>query len=348
MQLIKRKAGRFVLPFFYLMMVLLSSCKHERTTKRAFYFWKQEYNPTAFELQRMKDLQINRLYIKLFDVRYENNGVYPVAKINLEQGLPDSIETVPVIYITTEALQHTPKDSVDDLAAKILRLTENITSTNGMHYRELQIDCDWTPQTKASYFQLLVLLRSAMHQRNALLSATIRLHQVKYAGKTGIPPVDRGMLMYYNMGKLNDPKEINSVYNYDNAQAYIESVSNYKLPLDLALPAFSWAVHLHKNKVTGLENDLDEQAIKSEPRFMYMNANRYVVRESFYRKGVFFDKGDLLRLEHISGDDMMHAAEQVHQRLKNSELTVSLFHLDSLQQSHYEIPQLQEVFDLFD
>ena len=31
------------------------------------------------------------------------------------------------------------------------------------------------------------------------MSATIRLHQVKYRADTGVPPVDRGMLMAYNL-----------------------------------------------------------------------------------------------------------------------------------------------------
>ncbi|MGG2305049.1 hypothetical protein ACE4Z6_26875, partial [Salmonella enterica] len=93
-----------------------------------------------------------------------------------------------------------------------------------------QIDCDWTLGTKEKYFSLLKRIK----ERMALpLSCTIRLHQVKYQAKTGVPPVDRGMLMYYNMGHVEGATETNSIYDPANADKYVSYVKDYPLPLDV-------------------------------------------------------------------------------------------------------------------
>ena len=95
-------------------------------------------------------------------------------------------------------------------------------STNHLKFKELQIDCDWTESTRDKYFHLLSTLRNELERNKQIISATIRLHQVKYAAITGIPPVHRGMLMYYNMGKIN-ATDNNSVYDKKIAEKYISS-----------------------------------------------------------------------------------------------------------------------------
>jgi len=54
-----------------------------------------------------------------------------------------------------------------------------------------------------------------------------------------VPPVDKGLLMFYNMGKISpDLNARNSIYNRADAEAYLESLPNYRLSLDVALPVF--------------------------------------------------------------------------------------------------------------
>ena len=74
------------------------------------------------------------------------------------------------------------------------------------------------------------------------LSATIRLHQVKYREETGVPPVDYGVLMYYNMGHIS-AMGANSIYDRSTALRYLGKLREYPLPLDIALPMFAWGVH---------------------------------------------------------------------------------------------------------
>jgi hypothetical protein len=52
-------------------------------------------------------------------------------------------------------------------------------------------------QVKDNYLKFIAVFKKLSKKK---LSATIRLHQVKYFKKTKIPNVDSGVLMYYNMG----------------------------------------------------------------------------------------------------------------------------------------------------
>ena len=67
-----------------------------------------------------------------------------------------------------------------------------------------------------------------------MLSATIRLHQLKFIGESGIPPVDKGLLMCYNMGDLHRLRISNSILETAELKKYIKQLSVYPLKLDVA------------------------------------------------------------------------------------------------------------------
>ena len=84
-----------------------------------------------------------------------------------------------------------PADAASSLLAKVSAAALGA-------WKEMQVDCDWTQGSRAAYFALLRALRDRLHAQGRRLSATIRLHQVKCSADTGVP-VDRGMLMAYNL-----------------------------------------------------------------------------------------------------------------------------------------------------
>ncbi|MBK8703650.1 MAG: hypothetical protein IPN33_08475 [Saprospiraceae bacterium] len=137
------------------------------------------------------------------------------------------------------------------------------------HWRilEIQIDCDWTEKTRDSYFYLLKKMREQLEPGNCALSATIRLHQVRYFKKTGAPPVDRGMLMFYNMGDVESWEEPNSILNIKKGEPYLDGAARYPLPLDVALPAFGWGVLFREGRMIRLIYPIDEKVLADTSRF---------------------------------------------------------------------------------
>lgn len=288
--------------FFYLLLLLFlafSSCK-ENKNKRAFYIWKTQLKTDTADLQFFSRNKIEKLYIRFFDISYRPaEGAYPKAPLKAESKLPDSFEIVPVIFIENNSLKKIREDSIQSLAEKIFRKTKDIFRFEFKRedFAEIQLDCDWSKSTRKKFFKLTKNLKSVSGKQ---ISVTLRLHQLKYPEQTGIPPADRAVLMYYNMGKLKDRNEYNSVLNNKIGAQYLRPAKKYPLKTSLALPVFSWTVLFRYGKFKGLLNNIHQKNIDSLAFLEKKSDRSYIVRRDTVYNNVYFRYGDKLRLEKVS------------------------------------------------
>jgi len=294
----------------WLLMLLVSllvacSAKTEKINT-AFYFWRTTFSLTETEQQYLKDLDVKKLYIRYFDVALQNNEAIPVAPIVFNQK-PEGYKVVPVVYIKNEVFLQ--NNAADSLAVKVYNYIQQINKSANVSVNEIQFDCDWSLKSKQNYFQFIEEFKK-LHPN---LSATIRLHQIKYPEKTGIPSVKTGVLMYYNMGVINVGED-NSIYSQKTAKNYINSLKNYKLPLNIALPVFSWGVHVRSNQVTNLIGGLRVNDLTGD-QFEKINENRYKVVKDVVFKGRYLAKDDEIKIEAVSADQLK---EMMHDIKKNS------------------------------
>lgn len=290
-----------------LLVSLLVACS-AKTEKidTAFYFWRTSFSFTETEQQYLKDLNVKKLYIRYFDVALQNNQAIPVAPVVFNQK-PEGYNVVPVVYIKNEVFLQ--NNAVDSLAVKVYNYIQQINKSANVSINEIQFDCDWSLKSKQNYFQFIEEFKK-LHPN---LSATIRLHQIKYPEKTGVPSVKTGVLMYYNMGVINAGDD-NSIYSQKTAKNYINSLHNYKLPLNIALPVFSWGVHVRSNQVTNLIGGLRVNDLMGD-QFEKINENRYKVVEDVVFKGRYLAKDDEIKIEAVSADQLK---EMMHDIKKNS------------------------------
>lgn len=152
-----------------LFSAFLFSCKNDNkveNVERAFYYWKG--NSLGQEnLGQIKKLNLNKLYVKLFEVDYsEARGNFPFEKNRpryYDFKELDSLEVVPTIYIKNGIFQYNDEKSLDKLADNIVFLINKYSikvdysdrKEQVFNYNEIQIDCDWTKSTKDKYFYLL-------------------------------------------------------------------------------------------------------------------------------------------------------------------------------------------------
>lgn len=225
---------------------------------RGIYHWKTTFSPTEGEIDFIKRHKVGRLYIHYFDVVLRDGVVQPEATVYFDRmsvlTLPDSLEIVPTVYITTEAMtaiKNEPDDYVtpDEVASayaqriltRILAMTRH-NEVPGVH--EVQLDCDWTANLAVTYFGLVKKVRDLLHSHGMTLSVTIRLHQLKGA----CPPADMGVLMLYNTGNLMAENTRNSILDIDDVKPYFNVMTSYDLPLDFAVPDFGWQVCFRDGK----------------------------------------------------------------------------------------------------
>jgi hypothetical protein len=314
-----------VIPF------LLFSCikkEEQKKVNRCFYYWKTIFDLTAAEQDKLIDAGITKLYIRYFDVDWDKEKQVPVPVSHIRFGtqVNRALATVPTIFITNRTLQHLTDTSVAGLAVKITSMIKKLTKDTSA-IKEVQLDCDWTESTAKRYFSLIDNVRKGLSS-GTRVSATIRLHQVKYFEKTGVPPVDRGMLMFYNMGRLAESKTTNSIFDEQTARAYLMNFGRYPLKLDIALPLFSWGVVFRKDKVEYLMNDVTADDLEASPMFTKLEKYRFRANQSGYFRNYYLYRDDVVRVEEANQAGCMKAAQIISPYLENDNINVCIFHLD--------------------
>ena len=333
-------------------LFLFPGCRQRppREVTRAFYYWKSVFALSGLEERYLNTLRVNTLYVKIFDVTWNREGVtaVPVAQIQWKDPRYRLFQVIPVVFITNETLAHTDTSRMEGLADKICTLLGRSIRQNDLpRPPEIQFDCDWTASTRAAYFQLLRTLRIRLNKEgfgSASLSATIRLFQCKYISRAGVPPVDRGLLMCYNMGNLTHPTTGNSILENSELKKYLASVKAYPLPLDVALPLFDWKVLFHKDSYAGLVKDLADSLLERCPG-VTRQGNRYTFIKDTTLQHYSFRAGDVLRDEQSRYEEVMTAGKMIAANLPNQPVKLILYHLDSLTLIKYSVNEMENMFN---
>ena len=252
----QRKTSATHVGLVFCCLLLLAACQQTtHTVTRGFYFWKTNVTLAPKEHEALQNLKCKLLYVKCFDVVWNatTGKPQPVALARFTEQLLPAVQLVPVVFITNETLQQLTDAGADSLANNINRLLVSLWQENALPaVEEIQLDCDWTATTRPRYFQLLQTLQSQSFFRQKTISATIRLHQIKYMAQTGVPPVSKGLLMCYNMGNLVQPDTKNSIVDVDVMAQYTAALNRYPLHLDIGLPIFDWWVWFRGQAYQGL------------------------------------------------------------------------------------------------
>jgi len=326
-----------------ILVFLFSSCQEKELPAISFYYWKTIFKLSPKEKETLSNNNVKRVYIRYFDIDLHpiTGNPFPRTPIRfVESEL--NFEIIPVIYIKNNVFLNT-KVNLLDLAQKTNRLIEQINTKNKISIKEIQLDCDWTLSSKENYMHFVALFKKSTHKK---LSATIRLHQIKYFKKTKIPNVDNGVLMYYNMGKIA-ADSLNSIYDQSIANRYLASLKNYPLPINIALPIYSWAIHIRDGKIIGLRNKIDVNHLKNNSSFVLTNNNWITVKHSTFQNGVFYKEKDQLKIESISEDNLIEMAKDIHTNTTEKPKEIIFYDLDELNLLHYDTAIFKKVIDCY-
>ena len=202
-----------------ILVFVLCCCTSQDQPVISFYYWKTVFKLSNLEKETLKDNNVTKLYIRYFDIDLDaNKKPFPVSPIHFNE-VPSSFTVVPVIYIKNKVMLEKTID-IEELATKTNDFIIQINQKNKLNCTEIQIDCDWSLESQSNYLEFVKAFKKISKKK---LSATIRLHQVKYFKKTKIPEVDSGVLMYYNMGTIAADAS-NSIYDQEIALRYLSSL----------------------------------------------------------------------------------------------------------------------------
>jgi hypothetical protein len=266
---------------------------------KAFYFWKTKWRATPGLTAELEQSGVSRLYMRFFDVGWSaaDKQANPVSPIDFADSVPRGPEIVPVVYVTKSVFINIAYAEVEPLANNVWNKVHSMALAQRIDVKELQIDCDWSDSSRKNYFHFVDLLRRQLNKEKINVSSTIRLHQIKYADRTGVPPVNSGMLMFYNFGQIKADGKSNSIFNAKEAKRYASYISTYSLPLGISLPMFSWIVHVRDSKVQGLIEGIDPFELETQTGFKKVNSSQFLASDSFFFHGRYFIAGDKLNIE---------------------------------------------------
>ena len=196
-----------------LLLALSAGCGKrvaELPQENSVYYWRTDWRLDSVALSFMDRYHISKVYCRYFDVVMTDSLPMPNATITFSEPVSAQLHIVPTVQINE---------------------TNDVGGVS-----ELQIDCDYTSRSRATYYDFLNEVRREAQKHGLRLSTTIRLHQLSMP----VPPVDYGVLMLYNTGDPRKFQQRNPVLDLRDVQPYLHRLADYDLPLAAAYPVYRW------------------------------------------------------------------------------------------------------------
>jgi len=292
--------------------------------------WRNSHWMDGGEEQAIRSNGIQRVYMKVLDIDWNSaNGAHPVSTVHIPQQWRSyygsqgewtgRVELVPCIYITNNTFLKLDDQGTVDLARNLLR---KLRMERPALIRGVMLDCDWTAKTKARFFRLTRIMNDSL---DVPLTVTIRLHHYAQPGKTGVPPADRGMLMPYNVGRITEPGNVNSIFDRATAEPYFKNKKSYPLPLDIGLPAFSWGVQFRKGAFVGILSEIQMQQMMSSGMLNGPTRGTLQVVNENDVLGPGLHLGDEIRVEELTPAVIAQVTELARTAVNSDTLAVVYF-----------------------
>lgn len=317
-------------------LFLLIGCSKEQNIPIDFYYWRSNYSLNDIEKQAVKNYEVHNLYVRLFDVDRKDILPQPIGVIkNFDASMLD-VNYIPTVFITNRTFQSMNVSEVKILAKNVNQLIAEIAKAGKLDkYSEIQIDCDWTKSTRENYFQFLKELKQISNKQ---ISATLRLHQVKFKDREGVPPLDKMVLMCYATENPSEVKDKNSILDVDLAKDYLENLEDYPIKMDVALPIYSWAIltnHLGKIK---LINSFSEENLKDKP-VKPLGNGVFEVEDDFFIEQFYVSKGFKIKIENVPSETLTTMKQFINRKL-HDDYRLIYYHLDQKFITNYNLNRL--------
>ena len=306
-------------------------------TIRDVYFGKtnEQFTPSIFITN---DVVLKSSKIQLDTLANQiHNRVNSISETYFAQSAIDYANKIADIDYDKQKGDVKARIDVEPIIAKRkLELQKNIN--------DILIDCDWSEKSRDNYFYLLKQIKSKFP--NYKIEATIRLWQYKYFEKSGIPPVDSGLLMCYNMTNPESRTTQNSIGTNNELEKYIVH-DNYNLKLNIVLPLYSWSLVFRGDKFKGiLSNNIDFS--KEKTIFEKSGDNKFILQDDIRLGNIYLRNGDEIRIEKLSNSEIENMISTLAGNIKIDNSTrISFFSFDKKYINDYGIQNISNFYSQF-
>ncbi len=317
-----------------------------------FYHWQQRLVLDSLPQCWLTVANGTELPAKIMDIGWENDRPsllfqLDIPPLDTAREAQRALRLLPVVFITNEVMLRASQAELLQLADDILQAAQRmLPSSVWEKVGEWQFDCDWTAKSKEAYFYFLQQLRTRLPAAQSI-SATVRLHQYAHPAQQGVPPVDRAVLMAYNMGELQDPATVNSILDTNISKQYLLPKHRYPLPLDIALPYYQWGAIYREASLVYLSNELAQKDLADSSRFKPLGTLQYQVVRPTYLGTYYLYANDFIRLEGVEEASLHTLAKQLSSIPAFPGQRLLFYHLGSQRAAACQVAEIEKVVAVF-
>jgi hypothetical protein len=319
--------------------------------------------------------EVNHFYVRYFDVDWDpvSEDAKPIASIQTNDSIPSRF--TPAVFLTNKVFEKSSNGQLKTLSSRIKKRIDEISSNFGYrayygrgieyvneehndsikqlvindyktHYSDILIDCDWTAGTRDKFFYFIDCLKKDISDKN--ITVTLRLWQYKRQKPEDIPPVNRCLLMCYNMQTANDFNVQNSIASLSELKKYVSS-EPYPLPLDIALPVFNWGVLFRNEKFVGLLGNVNTKEYEDNLlEYESMGGGRYRSLIDKVIGNFFVRKGDIIRIEGVTSDELLQMTKYLKAEIPMDNYSrVTFFSWNKLYINNTGIDEIKNIYTVF-
>jgi len=316
--------------------------------QRSFCYWDTRYKA---DMALYDATGVNHFYIRYFDVDWDPllEEARPVASLSMPSYIDSSISLrfTPSVFLTNKVFEKSSNEALKTLSTRIKKRIDEMTESFGdMIVNDILIDCDWTAGTKEKFFYFIKRLQSDFPDKD--ITVTLRLWQYKQNKPSDIPPVDRCLLMCYNMQTVNDYNVENSIASLNELKKFV-SGKKYPLALDVALPVFNWAVLFRNEQFVGLLGNVNKKEYANNLiEYEELGNGRYRSLVDKVVGDFFMRKGDIVRVEEVSKEELRQMADYLQSEIPMDLYPrVSFFSWNQSYINNYGTDEIKNIYTVF-
>lgn len=287
------------------------------------YYWRTSFSISDKENAWMKQENITKMYLRLFDVTMKGYNIKPNATLRIKDDIPNGMTYVPTVFVDNDVFL---KGHDDHLGWRIMERVKTMCETHSIRFHEVQLDCDWTERTQEKFFNMI----EEMQQCDSTMrfSATIRLHQLNMPA----PPVKYGVLMLYNTGDFRtayDANCHNPILDHRDVEPYMKYMKDYPLAICAAYPNFSWQLLFDGKTFKGIlyGEDLNDSTLyRKVNKDDYVTVGTRTISMQMGEHNLRVLPGETVKVWHSDKDEIKKVKDMVESaRPDISEQTVTYY-----------------------
>ncbi len=106
--------------YFFLTFLIFISCNSDPIPQYSFYHWQSYYDVSPNEFNYLKRLNVEHLYIRYFDVDFQEGKNNAIGKLINKNNENCPFEIIPTVFITNRTFLNIKKEEINVLVDKIL------------------------------------------------------------------------------------------------------------------------------------------------------------------------------------------------------------------------------------